>query len=739
MKFQDVTDVYQFRPNFKVEVLDTDKVFLISEKERFVFSDGNNAVVASLIDGRRTIQDIMNASPETVSEPEILYTINRLKDKGYLIPVSNDLSFPHMDFWQGLGFDAHTVEKRLSLVSVSVISVGDVSTSPLIKALKRTGLTVSDFDPDIQMVITDDYLRPELDTLNQQALDKNRPWCLVKPVGFSMYIGPLFTPGSGPCWECVAHRMRSNRPVETFIRKQHLSNDSYVLPSISTSGGFSAACDLAATAISLILIGQQSSHPLFSSLLELNPSHLETKHHSVVRRPQCNACGDPAMMARQSDVPIMLFPVEKNVSPEGGYRRQMPWQTFEKYSHLVSPVTGVVSYLEPMPGRNSGLRSVYASGYLVCPKGDVPGLNVFDKNCAGKGTSPDQAKTSALCEAIERFSGVYQGDEAVIRGSMDELSLDTIHLNDLQNFSKTQFDNRNIINGKTRDKRQWVPLPFDSKAIIDWTPAWSFNQNRTRYIPLPYCYAETPPESGTVYGSQNPNGAAAGNCVEEALLQGILELIERDAVAIWWYNKLSRPEIDIASFEDGYFNSLTADYARMGWHLWVLDLTHDLGIPACTAIARHTKDNRFTIGFGCHLDGHLAVQRALTEVNQLFDPSGNLQAPWDMSGLLNDDFLFPSKKSYSIQAEILPRMGGPDLRADIDTCIKSLSEAGMELLAVNKTRPDIGLSVVHVIVPGLRHFWPRLGPGRLFDVPIKMGFLEKPLTEKELNPVPLFL
>jgi ribosomal protein S12 methylthiotransferase accessory factor len=60
----------------------------------------------------------------------------------------------------------------------------------------------------------------------------------------------------------------------------------------------------------------------------------------------------------------------------------------------------------------------------------------------------------------------------------------------------------------------------------------------------------------------------------------------------------------------------------------------------------------------------------------------------------------------------------------------------MELLVLDQTRPDIGLPVVKVIVPGLRHFWPRLAPGRLYDVPVAMGWLSEPLRERDLCPIP---
>jgi ribosomal protein S12 methylthiotransferase accessory factor len=64
---------------------------------------------------------------------------------------------------------------------------------------------------------------------------------------------------------------------------------------------------------------------------------------------------------------------------------------------------------------------------------------------------------------------------------------------------------------------------------------------------------------------------------------------------------------------------------------------------------------------------------------------------------------------------------------------------GMETFVLDQTRPDIGLSVAKVMVPGMRHFWKRFAPGRLYDTPVKLGWLDTPKTEAELNPVGIFL
>jgi ribosomal protein S12 methylthiotransferase accessory factor len=80
-----------------------------------------------------------------------------------------------------------------------------------------------------------------------------------------------------------------------------------------------------------------------------------------------------------------------------------------------------------------------------------------------------------------------------------------------------------------------------------------------------------------------------------------------------------------------------------------------------------------------------------------------------------------------------------DLREDVLTCVEIAAKQGMEVLVLDQTRPDIGLNVVKVIVPGMRHFWKRLAPGRLYDVPVKLGWMPESLKENQLNPFPMFL
>jgi ribosomal protein S12 methylthiotransferase accessory factor len=74
----------------------------------------------------------------------------------------------------------------------------------------------------------------------------------------------------------------------------------------------------------------------------------------------------------------------------------------------------------------------------------------------------------------------------------------------------------------------------------------------------------------------------------------------------------------------------------------------------------------------------------------------------------------------------------------VDHCVETARARGLETLVLDQTRPDVGLTVAKVFVPGLRHFWPRFARGRLYDVPVRLGWRTHVLEESELNPIPIY-
>ena len=94
--------------------------------------------------------------------------------------------------------------------------------------------------------------------------------------------------------------------------------------------------------------------------------------------------------------------------------------------------------------------------------------------------------------------------------------------------------------------------------------------------------------------------------------------MERDAYAIWWYNRSQRPEVDLEQFDDSYIRDIKSQFADAGRKLWVLDVTSDLGVPSYVAIMHWIKDGQENIEFGSgsHFDRRIALLRSLTELNQ---------------------------------------------------------------------------------------------------------------------------
>jgi len=107
--------------------------------------------------------------------------------------------------------------------------------------------------------------------------------------------------------------------------------------------------------------------------------------------------------------------------------------------------------------------------------------------------------------------------------------------------------------------------------------------------------------------------------------------------------------------------------------------------------------------------------------------------------LATQPYLAPDEFSPPARLESYPHLRNADLLTDIQFCRRNIEDRGMEMLVLDQTRPGVEMPVVKVIVPGLRHFWARFAPGRLYDVPVQMGWQKTPLKEDDLNPIPVFL
>lgn len=743
-----------FKSCFRVEVLGDAGVALLGERQQTVLSGRAFTRVGPLLDGRRSVDEIAAALAPEFSMPEVFYTLQLLERDGYIVE-GNGLH-AHAAFWHELGVDAAAGD-RLGQRPVVVTTIGAVDRGPLEAAFMETGLRIA-ADGEIEVVLTDDYEQTGLAEVNARALASGRDWMLVKPEGAVIWIGPVFHPGEGPCWACLAQRLKANRQMEAYIQATRGSSD----PIVPTLARFPAMASMAAHLVTLEVakwLARGRPERLQNTLLTFDLLSLEQQVHAVVRRPQCSACGDPRLFdpGREAQ-PVRLQPARKKFRSDGGHRAYLPEETFEKYKHHVSPITGVVSSLQRLDYyEGSGLIYTYGAGHnFALMNRDLFFLlrNIRGRS-GGKGMTDMQAKLSGLCEAVERYSGVFRGDEIRTRSSYRDLGARAIDPRSYLLFSDRQYERRREWNRAHDSDFHRVPEPFDERRAIDWSPVWSLTRHEPRYVPSAYCYYGHPDLQEYFDTASDANGNAAGNTLEEAVLQGFLELVERDAVALWWYNRLRKPEVDLASFPEPYVGALIDHYRTLHREIWALDITSDLGIPTIAAISRRTDRavQDIVLGFGAHLDPKIALLRALTEINQFmpcvsadddggatkywFDDSEAIRW-WQTATLHNQPYLVPREGAPAQRREDFPDLSKDDLREDVETCVRIAAGRNLETFVLDQTRPDVSLNVVKVIVPGLRHFWKRFGPGRLYDIPAQMGWLERPVAEEDLNPIGVF-
>jgi oxazoline/thiazoline synthase len=420
---------------------------------------------------------------------------------------------------------------------------------------------------------------------------------------------------------------------------------------------------------------------------------------------------------------------------DGECRSRLPEDTLRQYADLIGG-SGIVEDLERAYRDPFDLVHVYVARLRTDLEGSQSGgWKGLRAPCMGKGITEAQARASALGEAVERYSGIFRGDEVRMTASYRELGNEAIHPNVCMNFSACQYRERNQWNHREIEFN-WVPQPFDEEREIEWTPAWSLTEERFKYAATASCYFGYPFSVEHDFCRPDSNGNAAGTSLEEAILQGFLEVVERDSVALWWYNRARRPGVELASFEEPYFEALRKLYRILGRDMHVLDITADLSIPAFAAVSRGRRgEEDLLLGFGAHLDPRIAIARALAEMNQsLAGAIAGKTPPPFVGDMFECAFLGPEGSAAVKTRQDYSLCHGEDLRENLRCCVALARGRGLEILVLDQTRAEAGMRAVKVIVPGMRPWWARFAPGRLYDVPVEIGWQSARLSEEQLNP-----
>ena len=562
------------------------------------------------------------------------------------------------------------LEEARETARVRVVAMGGADTATFEELLRAGGAEIAE-DGGIWVALVEHYLHADLEALNREALRRRAPWLMVKATGALPSFGPWFRPFETACWECLAARRRE-MPAYRLLGG----------PPVFEETDAAAAHVITAMAVTQIVKPAEARN---CEIVTFDAAACRVEKHAVVRRQYCPACGEAA--------PAEARPIVLDGAAPGG-------DSFARYRHHISPVSGVVASV-----RRTGdhVFTAVNNFALTSGRGPLSGM-LRGATSAGKGLTEEQARSSALCEALERYSGCFRGTEPRVTSSFEGLGARAIHPNACMLFSSAQYGEREAWN-RIEGEYNWVPQVFDPSRPIEWAPVWSLTRQEWRYLPAAYCYYnyELPEEHD--FCRPDSNGNAAGNSLEEAILHGFYEVVERDAVARWWYNRVPRPPV---ALEVEAAERLRERMRRAGWKVWAIDLTTDFAIPVFAAMAQRagTSDPPAPLGFGAHADAGIALGRAFAEASQGISLMSDGQGPRvSVGGEPEGAYLWPAGSAVRYEA---------GAAGDVGACVTRAGELGMETLVLDQTRADVGLRTVKVMVPGMRHFWARFAPGRLY-------------------------
>ncbi len=344
------------------------------------------------------------------------------------------------------------------------------------------------------------------------------------------------------------------------------------------------------------------------------------------------------------------------------------------------------------------------------------------KKQMGKGSTPEQSRASACMELGERFSffsfmknpdNFVTGDYAAMRAAGYPVLDIRFLLQSVHDTTLTPELLEELLSG----------LP------MRWT--WATNLSSGSDVLVPFSW---------FYAINEFNGPSAGNTYEEAILQGICEIVERHVCAVVSREKRKTPAIDPDSVTDPVARTLIDKFRRCGIELYLNDFSLDTGIPTVGALAwdpaTFPETSEIVYTAGTTPDPTKALIRALTEVAQLagdFNTSANYVASGLPKPLSLDEVEHVVRPEQTIALDEMVNVGDPDMRREVLNCVDSLRRLNMEVLILNTMHPRLRIPAVYTIVPGA-HFRERAagGDAALFAAKLATELLEPAALEDKL-------
>jgi ribosomal protein S12 methylthiotransferase accessory factor len=374
----------------------------------------------------------------------------------------------------------------------------------------------------------------------------------------------------------------------------------------------------------------------------------------------------------------------------------------------------------------------------------------IDVTGVGVGFTDEEAELPAVCEALERYCCVaFVADDFTV-ASAEELGSEALDLDRIPRCSDKELAHPKC------------PLIAPNKSLpIRWVTGFSLHSGKKTYIPAVMVGTHTQFASrGERILFPISTGCAAHTSLERALLSGIFEVAERDAIALLWLQKLPFPQIVVDFEPEGVAPYLEGQRrATKDMEAYFFDATTDVGIPTVYGVQRAPWNKTGATFVSCASAASAAealgkVIRDMSHCRTAFRrPRPTPDNVEDFTGIFHGatymareeqahgfDFLLKSG-SRRLLSEI-PALEADNEKSLLALTLNRLREKGLDTFAVELSSDEAlrsGIRVVKAIIPGLQplsfNYRARyLGHPRLYEAPARMGYVSH--AEEDLNHLP---
>lgn len=565
-------------------------------------------------------------------------------------------------------------------------------------------------------------------------------------------LGPVGTPDQA-CPTCLARRWQAVRP-ETLRTALELGDGARHATEQPWDNPFASISLAALAALTGSSADQGGASPgRHAEVLDVDLERLTVGRHRVVADPECQECGSP-----RQDAPWRpaLAPTPK--AGRDDYRGRSIFDYPLDHDAYANPVCGALG-----PGIVKDVTSTTTSATVGCLM--VRSAEYLRETFwGGHADRFDVSAKVGILEGLERAAGMRpRGVATSVTASYQEVAGHALDPRDC-----------GVYDDAFHAEHPWI-LPFDPERPIRWVWAHSLCDDRPVLVPEVLGYYHIPGQENR-FVQESSSGCATGASMVEAIWFGLLEVIERDAFLLGWYNGRQLPEIDISDSRLRATRATVDRLALHGYRARFFDARVTFPVPVVMGVAERVDGGvgRLCFGAGAALDPEAAIEAALCEIGTdapnsqlrctnhefrlrpMVEDFGKVLSLHDhplLHGIPEmrhySDFLLAEQPTRTIHERFeidRPRpIPSLDLEQDLATVLDMVTGAGFDVLVVDQTMPeqrDLGLHTVSVTVPGLLPLdfgWSRQRARRhprMLTARRQAGLEVRDLTFEELTPAP---